>query len=270
MTQPFVSFIIPYYNSGSTINRTLDSIEKQTYKNYDIWIVNDGSTDLQSIELLEVIEKKSTVKIIHQKNQGPSIARNAAILNSSADVIIPLDADDTIEPDAITHNIDLLMKNDSVGIVFGNVLINQNGNTSVRIQEKPELRQLFLWNPIANCCLIKKKVFETVGYYDEFLSKPGLEDWELWFRVTRFGWKFVKSDDAMFTVYVNDHSRTFEVANKNLISIKHYIYTKYADLLALEYEKLFYEKKMLAETPDFRIGNMLLRPYRIVKQMFNQ
>jgi glycosyltransferase involved in cell wall biosynthesis len=86
--QPKVSFIVPYFNAGSTIQETIDSILNQSYPNYDIWIVNDGSTDPESIEKLKVFEQHERITIIPQENAGPSVARNVAIQKTNADYIL--------------------------------------------------------------------------------------------------------------------------------------------------------------------------------------
>ena len=66
MKTPLVSFIIPYFNAGSTIQETIDSIFNQSYTNYDIWLINDGSTDTFSIEKLKDFDIKSKELFIHK------------------------------------------------------------------------------------------------------------------------------------------------------------------------------------------------------------
>lgn len=264
---PKVSFIIPYFNSGKTIRETIDSIRTQTYPNYDIWIINDGSSDEFSNEILKELETDEKIKILNQENSGPSIARNKAIRESDAAIIVPLDADDLIEKDALSNAIPILLKDDKIGVVYGNFEFFGAEN-KVKIQQEFQIEQQLLWNQVAACCFIKKEVFKTAGFYDEYLSKPGLEDWEFWIRVYQSGWEFSKIEETQFKVRVNHHSRTFQVANKNIDIIKEYVYKKHSLLLAEEFEKLFYEKKMLAETPDYKIGKLILRPYRIMKKLF--
>ena len=93
---PLVSFIIPYYNAGVTIQETIDSIFNQSYPQFDIWLINDGSTDPFSIEKLKDFEGNDKIHIIHQENAGPCVARNVAIEKTNADYILPMDADNTI------------------------------------------------------------------------------------------------------------------------------------------------------------------------------
>jgi len=87
-----VSVIIPCYNSGSTLLRAVESIQGQTIKNIEIIIVNDGSDDSYTLEVLRNISKK--IKVISQKNMGLSAARNTGIREAKGKYILPLDSDD--------------------------------------------------------------------------------------------------------------------------------------------------------------------------------
>jgi glycosyltransferase involved in cell wall biosynthesis len=264
--QPLVSFIIPYYNAGNTIAETVESIVNQSYENYNIWIINDGSTDSYSIEKLKQFEGHSKINILHQENAGPSIARNNAIRRTEATYIVPLDADDKILPNILGNAIHILERANTIGVVYGN--LNFFGERrEIKEQQIFDIKKQLIWNQVAVCAVIRKAVFETAGYYDQYLSKPGLEDWEFWIRVYEAGWKFQKSDEIYFEVRVDEQSRTFQVANRNLEVIKDYVYKKHSNLLVREYNSLFYETKMLKETPDYKIGNILLKPYRFLKSL---
>lgn len=93
---PKFSIIIPVYNVEPYIKKCLDSVTRQTYKDYEVIIINDGSTD-KSME----IAKKYDFKIINQQNQGQSAARNKGIKNAKGEYIVFLDSDDTIEKDLL-------------------------------------------------------------------------------------------------------------------------------------------------------------------------
>lgn len=94
------SIIVPIYNAESTLTKCFESINKQTYKNIEIVLVDDGSTD-KSLKMCKDFEKyDKRVKVIHQKNNGISSARNSGIKNSNGEWIIFLDSDDMLESDA--------------------------------------------------------------------------------------------------------------------------------------------------------------------------
>jgi glycosyltransferase involved in cell wall biosynthesis len=264
MSSPLVSFVIPYYNAGATIQETIDSIFNQSYPNFDIWLINDGSTDPYSIGKLKDFEGNEKIHVLHQENAGPSVARNVAIQQSKADYILPLDADDVIEKSSLSESLKI-MKNKEVGVVYGNFQFFGDDN-SLKVQFNFSLDRQLLMNQVAVTALIRKSVFTEVGNYDEFLSKPGLEDWEFWIRVGQSAYRFYKLEMIFFKVRTNQSSRTYQVANKNLEMIKDYVYTKHLNLVMEKYQDLFYQKKQLIETPDYRFGHMILAPYRFVKK----
>lgn len=92
------SIIVPVYNAAKTINRCADSILAQTFQDYEIIFINDGSTD-KTQEMLNQLEKyDSRIKVVRQRNQGVSSARNHGIALSSGDYILFIDSDDWIDP----------------------------------------------------------------------------------------------------------------------------------------------------------------------------
>jgi glycosyltransferase involved in cell wall biosynthesis len=265
---PEVSFIIPYFNSGATIMETLNSIWIQSYTNYDVWIVNDGSTDINSIEILKTLEGNPRIKLLDQENSGPSIARNNAIKQTKSEFIVPLDADDLILPNALETAMQVMMKDPKIGVVYGNFQSFGEVN-EVKIQSEFSIQQQLLWNQIAACCLIRKSVFDTSGYYDPYLSKLGLEDWELWIRVYKSGFGFQKIEELFFAYRINSNSRTFVEANQRLEEIKQYVYKKHSALIMEQYTALYYQFKMQSELREYRIGNFILRPFRFLKSCIN-
>jgi glycosyltransferase involved in cell wall biosynthesis len=264
---PLVSFIVPYYNAGKTIKETINSIFTQSYANYDIWIVDDGSDDPDSIHALKEFASNDKITVLHQENAGPGIARNKGIKASKAKFIVPLDADDKIRPHSVEKAMELFFKDESVGVVYGGFERFGEQNKIIKLGVFDFQKQL-IFNQMPITALIKKAVFETCGYYDEFLSKPGLEDWEFWIRVGKSKWKIVKTDFIFFDVRYHNSSRTFQVADKNLPIVREHVVSKHAGLYYKYYEKLYYEKKMLKETPDYKIGNIIMAPYRFIKRFF--
>ena len=94
---PVITVVIPCHNDGKFIDEAVDSVLCQTFQDFEIIIINDGSTDEFTNELLKTYSKPKT-KVFTILNQGPSIARNIAIEKAKGRYILPLDADDRIFP----------------------------------------------------------------------------------------------------------------------------------------------------------------------------
>ena len=112
-SKPKISIVIPVYNAEKTIKRTLEAIYKNSFKDFEVIIVNDGSTD-NSVEII----KKYPVKIFHQKNLGVSEARNAGVKNSNSDLILFVDSD-VILPKKTLGKVYETFKNNKINILQG-------------------------------------------------------------------------------------------------------------------------------------------------------
>ena len=106
-----VSVIVPVYNVGKYLEECLNSIINQTYKNIEMVIVNDGSTD-NSLDIIEKFKNKDNrIKLINQINKGVSVARNIGLLNSTGNYIFFVDPDDYIEIDCINKLVEKITGN---------------------------------------------------------------------------------------------------------------------------------------------------------------
>lgn len=261
--QPKVSFIIPYFNAGSTIQETIDSILNQSYPNYDIWIVNDGSTDQESIEKLKVFEQHERITIIHQENRGPGSARNLAAQKSQAAYFVFLDADDLIYVDALDFLITEIHQMDDV--LYGNCqYFGERNGTKKQVQSS--LIDILVGNPIALCCLIKASSFKKIQF-DEKLDKIGLEDWELFISmfVACMSLRYLDSK-PLFKIRVSNFSRTYSVANHRKQEVINYISLKHSKIIYDNYLRLHRELKYHKTSIEHRIGFNLLKPYRLIKK----
>lgn len=101
MYQPLVSVIVPIYNVEEYLPQCLDSIISQVYQNIEILCVNDGATDNSTVILENYLQKDSRIKVVNQKNQGLSAARNTGLQHASGELIVFVDSDDWIENDLI-------------------------------------------------------------------------------------------------------------------------------------------------------------------------
>src|SRR2546428_514370 len=112
---PLISIIIPTYNSGRFVAQAVQSVLKQTYRCYEILVVDDGSTD----ETKDVLSKfGNCIKYIYQENRGPSAARNVGIKVARGKYVCFLDADDMWVPNKLKVQLAFIERDDGIGLVF--------------------------------------------------------------------------------------------------------------------------------------------------------
>ena len=118
LTKPLVSVIIPTYNRASFLARAIESVLKQTYKNFEIIVVDDGSTD-NTKEILEPLKDK--IKYILTENKGPAHARNTGMQVANGKYIAFLDSDDAYLPIKLESQVSFLEKDSEIGMVFSEI-----------------------------------------------------------------------------------------------------------------------------------------------------
>jgi len=182
---PAVSVIIPTYNRGWILREAIDSVLAQDYTDYELIVVDDGSTD-NTREILDSYGRDLIV--LQQPNQGISAARNRGIAESRAQLVAFLDSDDLWLPQKLTRQVAFFKSNPDA-------LIGQTEETwvrnGVRVNPKKRHHKLsgMIFEPSLALCLvspsavmIRKTLFDTVGLFDE--SLPACEDYDLWLRIS--------------------------------------------------------------------------------------
>ena len=221
-----LSVVIPCYNQGEFLLEAVTSVERNLIDNYEIIIVNDGSNNLQTIVILQKLEDEG-YNIIHQENKGLATARNVGIQVAKGKYILPLDADNRIDPEYINESIRVMEKEESVGVVYGNCrwFGQQNGFRAIDVF-KPI--KLFVHNYIDACAVIRKSAFDECIGYDAAMPVSGYEDWELWINLHTKGWKFHHLELFIFDYRVRLNSMLSKTSIPNNRSINAaYIATKH-------------------------------------------
>ena len=172
-----VSVVIPCYNHGRYLDETVDSVLKQTMQDFEIIIVNDGSTDEYTNKLLANYRRpKTTVYTV--PNGGPASARNYGISKARARDIFPLDADDILDPTCLEKTTRVLEEDPGASIV--NFWYEGFGDMDFTIgTESCGLKEILSGNTLCGNALFRKEVWEDVGGYDESFQE-GYEDWDFW------------------------------------------------------------------------------------------
>jgi len=203
---PKVSIIIPTYNSAAFLPETLNSIFEQTFKDYEVIIVDDGSTDNTKKILQPYYEK---VIYLYQHNSGsPARPRNLGISKARGDYIALFDSDDIMMPHKIERSVDFLDSQPDLAMVFTNFskfsadsdqypgahldlyknfrnLQKVNlGEGRCVIKGQDAFEALFFDNYVGTSgVMVQRKVFPAVGLFDEEVSYGGLEDRDMWLRI---------------------------------------------------------------------------------------
>ena len=114
---PKVSVIIPCFNQGAYLQEAVDSVLAQTFQDFEILVVDDGSTDEETVKILKEYDRPKT-RVIRTENQGLSAARNTGIHEAQGIYILPLDADDKIGKGYLEDAVRILDQHPEIGIVY--------------------------------------------------------------------------------------------------------------------------------------------------------
>jgi glycosyltransferase involved in cell wall biosynthesis len=182
-----VSVVIPCFNHGGYIREAIAAVRAQTYSNFEIIIVNDGSTDTATVKVLEDLSmEEPDLKIIHQDNMGLSAARNTGIRRAEGEYILPLDADDLLEPEFLEATVAVLEREPEVGFVY--TWVKYFGAVD-GIWETPEYDPdlLLVQNICTAASLFRHEAFDRAGGYRTDMVY-GFEDWDFWIYLMEAGW----------------------------------------------------------------------------------
>jgi glycosyltransferase involved in cell wall biosynthesis len=188
MKSPLISIIIPAYNSSRFIEETVFSVLAQTYKEFELLIVDDGSTDSQSEIVQKIAQQDSRVNCFYQQNKGVSAARNFGFSKSSGEYIAFLDSDDVWLPDNLKLKLDKFRLG-NYGLVHSDaIIIDENSDmTEEKLQggEGMILQDMLAWEgtriPGPSSVLVKRMVIDEIGLFDENLSTSA--DQDFFFRI---------------------------------------------------------------------------------------
>ncbi|MFA5203894.1 MAG: glycosyltransferase family A protein [Lentisphaeria bacterium] len=210
-----IAVIIPCYNQGQYVAEAVDSILRQSYQDFEIIVVNDGSTQQATNDILSRFERPKT-RILTTSNQGLSAARNNGIKASLCPYILTLDADDLFEPTFLEKAVAVLDTRPEVGVVT--CWVQSFGAMSHLWRPKGGNVRNFL--VVSNSCgnaLFRRVCWEQVGGYNEAM-REGFEDWDFWLSVTAQGWLVHTLQEALF-LYRRTPGSMFFTAQKQRLKL---------------------------------------------------
>ena len=185
MSSVFFSVIIPVFNRERTIQKAIDSVIEQSFTNFELIIINDGSTDSTK----DILEKlPNNIKIIHQENHGVSHARNRGIESAQGEFIAFLDSDDYWHKEKLKKQYDYLQQNPNSKILHCDEVWIRNGKrvNPRKIHQKAGGDQFI--RSMQLCCISPSAVVikkEVLNEFNGFLENyPVCEDYDLWLKIT--------------------------------------------------------------------------------------
>ena len=274
---PKVSIIVPCYNQEDFVEESLESIRKQSYKNIECIIINDGSSDNSLDRIIKFCSKDSRFSYIDKKNEGVSVARNIGISQCSGKYILPVDADDIIAEDYVKECVSILESHPEYKVVycraqkFGEV--NYEWNLPTYSLEKELCR-----NCIFCSAMFRKEDFDKSSGYNPNM-KEGFEDWDFWISFLSNGEQVYRIDKILFYYRIKKNSRntSFDIEirkklRKQMWENNKEVFSKvYFDLFSTpEYLSVYKTANRLKHSKDYQIGHLLLIPFRFVKRIFGR
>ena len=275
-----VSVVMPFYNQSAFVEEAVQSVQAQTYKNVELIIVNDGSTEDGAQTFLSKYES-STIKVFHTANKGVAAARNFGIAQSTGEYILPLDADDYIHKDLIKTAVEVLDNQASISLIRTGVQY-VGVNTGTYFLPSYSRQGHLLQNLFFNTSLMRRSAMLAIGGYDEnFID--GWEDWDMFLR-------YVNDDSEVFTINQAYLYYRLKISSKNadLVfqkreKVEQQLYKKHIDLylqyfsnpvtLLNEIQELRIEKKNMETVKlqiygsmSYRLGNLLLTPFKLFRK----
>lgn len=193
---PKVSVLIPCYNLGRYLDEAVDSVLAQTSQDFEILIVDDGSTDPATRSLLDGYTRPKT-RVIRAPHGGLAVARNLAVANTTGGYLCALDADDRLEPTYFEKAAQVLDSDPAV--TFVSAWLRAFGDEEWDWKpERCDLPALLHEDPVLTAALVRREAVVAVGGYDTAMPVQGDEDWDLWLTLVARGHRGVIVPEVLF------------------------------------------------------------------------
>jgi glycosyltransferase involved in cell wall biosynthesis len=245
-----VTVVIPCYNQAKYLSEAVQSVVKQTFNDFEIIIVDDVSPDDTEQAAKSLMSKYwNTYNISYMKmpkNMGATNARTAAIKTSRSEFILPLDADDKLDPTYLEKTVNLLHYNPDVAFAYTNTQHFGQAN-SFWIQPEYDFQKLLRGNYISYCSLIRRDAFNKVGGYD-LKNRNYWEDYQLFLQLGKYGYYGLHIPERLFHYRVHAESSMQSRRNEVFGPVyKCYIISKNPEIYPVE--ALEYANSILSKYP---------------------
>jgi hypothetical protein len=195
---PRVSVLVPCYNLGAFLDEAVSSVLDQTFQDFEILIVDDGSTDAATVRLLEEYARPRTT-VFRTRNHGLAAARNFLVALARGEYLCALDADDVLHPRYLERTVAALDANPSLG--FASTKLQMFGQEATVWPDRVccDLATLLCHDPVHCAALVRRQLVLEAGGYDQTMGHQGNEDWDLWIGITERGHPGTILDEVLFS-----------------------------------------------------------------------
>jgi hypothetical protein len=215
---PKVSVIVPAYNIGSYIKKALISLDNQSFQDFEVLIVDDGSCDDTVEQVKSFCQRDRRFRLLQKQNGGLSSARNYGMRHACGEYIALLDGDDIYKQDKLANHVSRLDRQPEVGVVYSasQAMRDDGGVTPIRLSGRPVSRDPLLALLCKNFvghgsnAVFRRSLIEEVGEFDE--SLPSSEDVDYWLRIAATRrWQFYLEKQVLCCYRVRPSGLSFNV-----------------------------------------------------------
>jgi glycosyltransferase involved in cell wall biosynthesis len=228
---PLLTVVLPFYNMGMYLEESIQSIVASSYKNIEIIVINDGSTDQESLTVLGDLSKKYNFLIHNKKNEGLALARNTGALMARGELLTFLDPDDTVEQGYYQKAIQVLTAYDNIG--FAGCWGRYFGNSEkIWPAFNPEPPYLLTHNSVNSSALVyKKESFLKAGLNDAAMIY-GMEDYDSVINMVKNGFQGVVMPEPLWNYRIRKDSMARAFTTDKQLYLYRLISEKHADFYA--------------------------------------
>jgi glycosyltransferase involved in cell wall biosynthesis len=269
---PDVSVIIPCFNHGHYIHDAIDSVLNQTFQNFEIIVVNDGSTDPQTNEILKKIQHPK-IKVLHTSNQGLASARNNGIREAQAPIILPLDSDDKIDSSYLRKACDTMKERYDIGIVTCNASFFGAKAGNWILHDYSEKKILFE-NVIFSASFFWRHDWEKVKGYNPNMTS-GWEDWDFWLSIISLNRAVFRIPECLFRYRIHSKSMVHRMSDSDKAAMHARLFLNHEDYFKQHLEAFFDELHHLQNTCnrsliDRFINDKFMHPFQTINNLLHR
>jgi len=273
-TNIIVTVIVPAYNYANFIGECLDSVLSQTFKSWECIVIDNGSTDNTHEIVKSYSNKDGRIKYHYTNQKGVSLARNLAVSLSQGTYLLPLDADDKIDPTYLEKAVNIMNQNPEISLVYCNAILFGSVNKKWILPDF-NYKAMLIENSIFCTALIKKNEFLAVNGYNVNMVE-GFEDWDFWIKYLANNKKVYKLNDILFYYRIKQHSRNSVLDTEKQLRLRTQIYHNHKDIYHQFFSipELIYQNYTLSTNYNtlhhsftYKIGKLLTFPYNFIKKI---